>query len=192
MTVTADGHARRRQATRERLYDAAVELFILSGYAATTMEAIAEHAGTSRRTAFNHFPTKPSFTLEWTRRRRERAGQRAALDPDPTVTGRLRAFYHELAVLTAETPLETEAMLLGWFTVGGPARHRQPLPEAVATWLQETGANNALRTDSFRAAELLSDVYLGALCRWLNEGRATDVVKEIDSAIELALSGLAL
>ena len=44
--------------TRERLVDAALELFALQGYGATTVDDIAARAGVSPRTFFRHFPDK--------------------------------------------------------------------------------------------------------------------------------------
>lgn len=44
--------------TRERLVEAAADLFTAHGYAATTIDDIAERAGVSPRTFFRHFPDK--------------------------------------------------------------------------------------------------------------------------------------
>ncbi|HYY09366.1 MAG TPA: TetR family transcriptional regulator, partial [Kineosporiaceae bacterium] len=43
---------------RERIAAAARELFAAQGYERTTVEAVAERAGVSRRTFFRHFPSK--------------------------------------------------------------------------------------------------------------------------------------
>ena len=60
MVETFDGQTRRRLATRERLYEAAVDLITERGYEVTTFDEIAARAGTSRRTCFNHFPRRPT------------------------------------------------------------------------------------------------------------------------------------
>jgi AcrR family transcriptional regulator len=44
--------------TRARLVAAALELFVLHGYGATTVDDIAARAGVSARTFFRHFPDK--------------------------------------------------------------------------------------------------------------------------------------
>ncbi|MFE7843655.1 TetR/AcrR family transcriptional regulator [Microbacterium sp. NPDC057407] len=44
--------------TKQRLVDAAFELFVDRGYAATTVQQIAHRAGTTPRTFFRHFPDK--------------------------------------------------------------------------------------------------------------------------------------
>lgn len=53
-----DGAAR---LTQRRLVDAAIELFVTDGYAAATVDAIAERADVSRRTVFNSVGGKASL-----------------------------------------------------------------------------------------------------------------------------------
>jgi AcrR family transcriptional regulator len=49
---------RKKQATREALTRAALELFVDRGYDETTLDEIAEAAGVSTRTIFAYFPSK--------------------------------------------------------------------------------------------------------------------------------------
>jgi len=53
-----NGHARRVRATKERILAAASEAFAREGYAATTVEAIAQGAGTAPASVYNHFESK--------------------------------------------------------------------------------------------------------------------------------------
>jgi AcrR family transcriptional regulator len=53
----------RRQAAQRLVIDAAFELMVESGYTATTMTAIAEHAGVAERTLYNLFGSKPGLML---------------------------------------------------------------------------------------------------------------------------------
>jgi AcrR family transcriptional regulator len=62
-----------RQASSRALQQAALRLVDQRGFAAVTVEEIAAEAGTSRRTFFNHFPTKAA----------------ALFDPDPSDARRL-------------------------------------------------------------------------------------------------------
>ncbi|WP_380168373.1 TetR/AcrR family transcriptional regulator [Jannaschia sp. R86511] len=50
--------ARQAEATRRRVAEAAVELFLQDGYAATTVAGVARHAGVSAQTVYNTFTTK--------------------------------------------------------------------------------------------------------------------------------------
>lgn len=60
-SFTIGAHTRRKQqkaATRERILQAAKELFAKHGYEATTMQRIAQATGLSTGNAFVHFPSK--------------------------------------------------------------------------------------------------------------------------------------
>lgn len=51
----------RRERTRQRLYDAAVELIAERGYTATTVDQIAERAGVAKGTVYYNFPSKAAL-----------------------------------------------------------------------------------------------------------------------------------
>ncbi|WP_033343825.1 TetR/AcrR family transcriptional regulator [Catenuloplanes japonicus] len=56
-----DGRARRRADTRQKLYEAAVELIAEQGYSATTVEDIALRAGVAKGTVYYNFASKTSL-----------------------------------------------------------------------------------------------------------------------------------
>ncbi|GJD61033.1 TetR/AcrR family transcriptional regulator [Methylobacterium frigidaeris] len=57
--------ARKRQETLQRIAETGLRLFGERGYEATTLDAIAEAAGISRRTFFSYFRSKEEILLEW-------------------------------------------------------------------------------------------------------------------------------
>jgi len=59
-----DGRTRRREDTRQRLYEAAVDLIAERGYSATTVDDIAERAGVAKGTVYYNFPSKPALFEE--------------------------------------------------------------------------------------------------------------------------------
>ncbi|MBI1377367.1 MAG: TetR family transcriptional regulator [Frankiales bacterium] len=59
----APAAAGRRGDARARITRAALELFERQGYAATTVDAIAERAGVARRTFFHHFASKDAVVF---------------------------------------------------------------------------------------------------------------------------------
>jgi AcrR family transcriptional regulator len=69
----SSGQERRRRRTQRALQEAAIALTGRRGLAAVTVDDIAAAAGVSRRTFFNHFPTKAA----------------ALFDPDPSDADRL-------------------------------------------------------------------------------------------------------
>lgn len=63
---TPDGlRERKRRETRDRIAEAGLNLFIKNGYEATTLDAIAEVSGISRRTFFYYFKSKEDILLAW-------------------------------------------------------------------------------------------------------------------------------
>jgi AcrR family transcriptional regulator len=54
----------KRALTERAIVDAAMELFVERGFAATTVEDIATAAGVGRRTLFRYFPTKEDIVLD--------------------------------------------------------------------------------------------------------------------------------
>ena len=124
-----------RTSARERLLDAAEELFAEHGFAATTTRAITERAGTSAGAFFYHFPSKESV-LE------------AVLDernPEDQVEGILAAHAGDVrAGLTAVAEhllelLETKRPMLLLIIRGEEPIPRHLLEERFATALDLIG-----------------------------------------------------
>jgi AcrR family transcriptional regulator len=57
----ANGRSRRREDTRQRLFEAAVELIAEQGFSATTVDDIAERAGVAKGTVYYNFPSKTAL-----------------------------------------------------------------------------------------------------------------------------------
>lgn len=66
---------RKARATRARIAEAALQLFVSQGYAETTIDQIAAAANVGRRTVFRHFATKQAILLDHLVVRREAALQ---------------------------------------------------------------------------------------------------------------------
>jgi AcrR family transcriptional regulator len=68
MNVKAAAKAEGRVPPRERLLQAAMDLFYRHGIRAVGVEAIAEAAGTNKMTLYRHFPSKDELVAEYLRR----------------------------------------------------------------------------------------------------------------------------
>lgn len=121
-TDAPDRRQRRWHQVHDRLYQAACELSLESGFVDTSVEQIAERADVARKTAFNHFPRKRDFILEWGKRRRQQV--LAAVSPvllaDPSLEVVLRHYFAELAAINLAERALTIRMSLGWRESGGP------------------------------------------------------------------------
>ncbi|HEX6353187.1 TetR/AcrR family transcriptional regulator [Actinophytocola sp.] len=68
--MTASGlRERKKERTRQALYEAATRLFLAQGYTRTTVAEIAAEAGVSVKTLFNHFAGKEDLLLGYRRQR---------------------------------------------------------------------------------------------------------------------------
>lgn len=83
------GRGAQARATRRRIVDAAAELFIAHGYAATTLEQIAAQAGVAVQTVYFHFGNKRTVLKQ--------AVDIAAVGDDEPVALLERPLYQELA-----------------------------------------------------------------------------------------------
>lgn len=91
---------RRRRETLRRIADTGLRLFLRNGYEATTLDAIAEEAGISRRTFFYYFKSKEEIILVWQSGLAE-AIRRAVLEQSTTRQTPLDAVKSALVGLTA-------------------------------------------------------------------------------------------
>lgn len=56
---------KKRRETLQRIAETGLKLFVANGFDATTLDAIAEAAGVSRRTIFYYFKSKEEILLAW-------------------------------------------------------------------------------------------------------------------------------
>ncbi len=61
-------YERRKEETRQKIIDVAMNLFYRQGFDSTTLEQIAEEADIARKTLYNHFPIKEDIVIEYLQR----------------------------------------------------------------------------------------------------------------------------
>jgi AcrR family transcriptional regulator len=180
----------RAAATRDQLYEAAAALFVERGYEDTTMQDIAERAGTSRRTAFNHFPRKSDIPMLWTRRFADVAVDTVAAAEDATAPERILGYFRLISQLVEAEPELSRQMMLGWTAATGPITYESQLLADLAPLLrdgQERGQVQA-SVDVDLAARTMSDAFMGVVFRWVREERTPrNLETEVDRLIELVL-----
>ena len=64
MTETVGRRARKKEATRQALADAALEMFLERGYDQVSVKEIADAADVSTTTLFKHFPSKEALVFD--------------------------------------------------------------------------------------------------------------------------------
>jgi len=78
---------------RQRILDAATELFYLDGINATGVEKLAAESSVSKRTLYQHFPSKTAVVEEYLRGIEEHVAQVAVQQDDRTPRQRLLASF---------------------------------------------------------------------------------------------------
>ncbi len=182
----------RAERTRSALYSAAARLFVSQGYDSTTMADIAVEAGTSRRTAFNHFPNKGDFAMVWVRQMADRAIEGLDTSSTDDVLEDVRTYFRTIAEAVESEPELSRQMLLGWTAALGPALYESQLLSDVTPLLRDAQATGRIRAsvDVAVVARVLSDALQGAAFRWVREP-ASPLVERVDSAITLVVEAIA-
>jgi AcrR family transcriptional regulator len=186
---------RKKRATRERLLDAAEDLFVERGYDATTMDEIAARADVSRATAFNYFPRKDGFLFAWAAARREQVAELLAREEDEAVgtADRVRHALMTLCDLVEANAESNRSLLRAYVRAGGPL-----LPGASATaevfarTLRVGQQRGDIRPDLDvdAAGRVLFDAYIGALVRWSSEAEPVPLRPALETACAVILDGL--
>lgn len=207
MPQTAGAASRRSKKERSRqvIAAAALSLFESQGYEATTMDAIAETAGVSRPTVFNHFPRKEDILLVVGELLRERVAARirglpvTGLLADPI--GALREVLVTMAGAFSEYPRTAGVFhrfkLQGVGAPPGDGEAAVPVQEErdlIVLLVEAAQARGELRAD-YRADEITDHLMIGLFAAtvgpWL-EGRhaGTSLEHLVDRHVELYLGGL--
>jgi AcrR family transcriptional regulator len=176
------------RSARDRLVDAAFELFDEHGYERTTIDDIAERAGTGRTTFFRHFRSKDEVIFPRHEELLDAIRRRLATSNDRTAI---------VAVTDA-----VRLVLLSHVEEGERARQRYALTSRVPALRDREIASGARYQRLFREfirswqtveplqAELIAAAVVAAhnhvLRRWLR-GESADPVSEVDAAMNLVI-----
>ncbi|WP_432825504.1 TetR/AcrR family transcriptional regulator [Dactylosporangium sp. CA-092794] len=183
----------RAEATRDLLYQAAAALFVEQGYENTTMAEIAQRARTSRRTAFNHFPSKSDIPMRWVRRMADLAIDVTGAPECDQATERIRGYFRFISEMVEAEPELSAQMLLGWTAAAGPIRYESQLLADLTPMLQEGQARGQIdaAADAATIARTLSDILMGASFRWVREGDDGPSLQElVEAGIDLVLRAI--
>jgi AcrR family transcriptional regulator len=185
---------------RQRLLEAAAEVFARRGYAEASAEAISREAGMSKATFYEHFANKEEAILalfdeavEVVLGRMASESQAAASDPDPQkrVNAALRAFTGAIA----DHPAAAQTLLVEIIGAGPRAMERRDaIMEAFARVIDEGNrqAHERHGTPRFKSIE---DAYalVGAISelasRQVRLGLPKDV-HELEPVLERLILGL--
>lgn len=160
-----------KQANRERLYDAAFELFGDRGYASVTVEDICARADVGRATFFRLYGTKAALLDEFSRRVAAEAGEQLAAAQPTDATSALRIvqeticnawirsgatvremaqeYIHSVSLLagTRSAQAELQQLVSGIVRSGQASGELRPAPRPdFVAWMIVTSLSGAIAT----------------------------------------------
>jgi AcrR family transcriptional regulator len=110
LLLPSSGRRERRSAElRDRLFQAALQLFARKGYSETTVEDITNAADVGKGTFFNYFPSKEHILAAFGEM--QIAKVQAAADAAPTTGMPIRDFLHKLATEVIADPARSPAVV---------------------------------------------------------------------------------
>ncbi|WP_063051359.1 TetR/AcrR family transcriptional regulator [Nocardia arthritidis] len=189
--VRATMRAARAAETRQRLLDAAVELFSEHGYDEVAVADIAKNAGVAHGLLFHYFGNKRGVYLAALREASHRIVQAQGLRTDLPAAGQIRAgFRAHLDYLAAHRGLALRLVLGG----------RTADPDAfeafeAGRWRTIEGWSALLGLDpTVPALRMMLRAAAGAIDEatvyWLQNGEPFDTESMVDSLIPMVVAGL--
>ena len=189
---------RKKEETKERILEAAFELFKKRGVEATTVEEISERADVAKGTFFNYFPHKEAvfgyLSEKWVAEAEEKIGE--ILARGTPAWSKLRDVFIEFARFYEEERALSKHMVMEW------TRHmHDPDDECGRRWenlgvhvVRQLQKKAELRVDvpPERAARVFEDVYHGTIVEWLEAPKPPFSLKdEMRRRLNLVMEGLA-
>ena len=194
MELATNLRDRKKERTREALFDAAMVLFSERGFAGTTVDDLAAEAQVSRRTFFRYFPEKEAVVFPWDGERLTRfeaiLGE-ASADEEPfdSIRRALLALADEYMdkakdMLVQHQLIESAPQLLAY-----ERKLDRRWEEALAAALGR-GAHGAKQE---REARILAGAMMGAiratLAEWFAGGARADLAEMGQQALDLIEHG---
>jgi AcrR family transcriptional regulator len=178
---------------RDRLAEAAFDLFNEHGYEQTTVDDIAERAGLGRATFFRHYRSKEDVIfpdhdrlLGQVRDRLRSTGHDTALAAvSDAVRLVLLHYLDEGDLARRRYALTSTVPALRDREIVSVARYQRLFREYIAEWMAGQGESDALQAELMAAA--VAAAHNHVLRRWLR-GDSTDPVGEVDAAMRHVIS----
>lgn len=186
---------------REAILDAAIEEFRRQGFEATSMDRIASAAEVSKRTVYNHFPSKETLFAEILLQLWNRSTEKMNLKyrPDrPLREQLLELVWQKMSMLNDSNFIDLARVAIAE-TIHSPERAREMVTrfsereEAITVWVRAAAADGKLKiADPAFAANQLQGL-LKSFAFWpqisLGQPALTPVMQEqvVNSTVEMFL-----
>ena len=177
-----------RPSARDRLAEAAFDLFGERGYDDTSIDDITERAGLGRTTFFRHYRSKEDVIFPDHDRLLEQIGERlqtssdgtALLAVSDTVRLVLRHYVAEGDLARRRYAITSAVPALRDREIASVARYQRLFREFIAGWMGDPGEPASLRAELMAASVVAAHNHV--LRRWLR-GESPDPLAEVDQAL---------
>jgi AcrR family transcriptional regulator len=189
--------ARQKKRTRDRIYEAAVDLFAARPYAEVTVDEICERAEIGRATFFRFYGSKAGLIGEFGRRLADRIATRLEESDLPRATDQLWAVQDEITTAWGLSATSTREMAREWIRNATAAdlqeAHPPELFALVADIVRDGQASGEFTTTY--EPDFVAWVILAALSSitagWLGSGDDESLVRGTRDTVAFLLDGLA-
>jgi TetR/AcrR family transcriptional regulator, cholesterol catabolism regulator len=194
---------RKKEETRRRIFDVAVELFRANGFEATTVDEITEKADVGRGTFFNYFPRKEAVLAYLSAERLALAEEALGglLESGHTLRQTLLGLFG-----TAITAYEADRDLSRFVFAEWMKRGLAPMHDDDTRWqrlvialLERGRTRDELRADvdDYRAEALLTGTYMATIFQWLFcpadcRSSVPNLGSELTARLNIVIDGLTL
>lgn len=181
---------------RDRLYEAALDLFREQGYENTTVDQITRRAGLAKGTFFNYFPTKDSVLRFMGAREIGRLGAASLAGGNASAVGNLKRFMTALAASMARDRALVGLIFSKGMTVpelltrdagGFSVRPTVSLLIRRAQHMAEIDP----RLDPDVLTAMLDALYLQQLVYWCESATDYPLAERLTGIVDLLLMGIA-
>jgi AcrR family transcriptional regulator len=177
-----------RPSARDRLAEAAFDLFGERGYEQTSIDDITERAGLGRTTFFRHYRSKEDVIFPDHDRLLEQIGERlrtssvgtALVAVSDAVRLVLRHYIAEGDLARRRYAITSAVPALRDREIASVARYQRLFREFIAGWMGDPGEPASLRAELMAAAVVAAHNHV--LRRWLR-GESPDPLAEVDQAL---------
>ena len=178
-TPRATSRDLRREETRRRIYQSAMDIFRRDGFSVARIDDIAEAAGVSHGAFYFHFATKEEVLFQCLRASEVRVGAAIAeLGPETRLEGALEAAWAAVGREWQDDPRlfpDVAMVALRYFAIGGGGGAARHPTSAVSVALTPflVAASQRGELNPFLPAEMLSDLFLlnvfAAMLSWSSD-----------------------
>jgi AcrR family transcriptional regulator len=190
---------RKKRATKQAIYNAAVRRFMDHGYDTTTIDDITRDADVSRATFFNYYPTKEAIlhalaadAFEYARKTFDREFE----DKSASIRDKLKRSLERFAGIVERNPKYYQTVFLDALRsqAGFVAANRDAANNLMSALTRDLGnaqeQGELDRTlDPAQLAEMLTGIYFHTILNYILGGCVGSVVERIGKASEIFLDG---